>query len=213
MANDGIPYVMAYGYITKTLDAAQRAQTPDRFTQDFLATRLNIKGGTAKAVIPFLKKTGFLSSDGTPTELYKQFRNEAQAGAAAAVALRTGFSRLYEVDERVHELSDEKLKGIILQASGVEGNSSTLKAMTGSFKALKAYANFDQTSAAIDDETEPDAPNAPSESHTTLPAAGATSVSAGRINLGYTINLNLPATSDVAVFDAIFTSLRQHLIS
>ena len=32
------------------------------------------------------------------------------------------------------------------------------------------------------------------------------------IKLGYTINLNLPATSDIAVFDAIFKSLREHLL-
>jgi hypothetical protein len=33
------------------------------------------------------------------------------------------------------------------------------------------------------------------------------------LNLSYTINLNLPATSDQAVFNAIFKSLREHLIS
>jgi hypothetical protein len=31
-------------------------------------------------------------------------------------------------------------------------------------------------------------------------------------NLGYTINLNLPATSDPAVFNAIFKSLKEHLL-
>ena len=33
-----------------------------------------------------------------------------------------------------------------------------------------------------------------------------------RINLSYTINLNLPATTDIEVFNAIFKSLKQHLI-
>jgi hypothetical protein len=32
------------------------------------------------------------------------------------------------------------------------------------------------------------------------------------LSLGYTINLNLPATSDIAVFNAIFKSLREHLL-
>lgn len=32
------------------------------------------------------------------------------------------------------------------------------------------------------------------------------------MNLGYTINLNLPATSDIAVFNAIFKSLRENLL-
>jgi hypothetical protein len=32
------------------------------------------------------------------------------------------------------------------------------------------------------------------------------------LNLGYTINLNLPATSDPAVFNAIFKALKEHLL-
>jgi hypothetical protein len=38
------------------------------------------------------------------------------------------------------------------------------------------------------------------------------STAASKIGLSYTINLNLPATSDVAVFDAIFRSLKEHLL-
>lgn len=32
------------------------------------------------------------------------------------------------------------------------------------------------------------------------------------LRLRYTINLNLPATTDVAVFNAIFKSLKEHLL-
>lgn len=34
----------------------------------------------------------------------------------------------------------------------------------------------------------------------------------GGVTLGYTINLHLPPTSDIAVFNAIFKSLREHLL-
>lgn len=33
-----------------------------------------------------------------------------------------------------------------------------------------------------------------------------------RLGLSYTINLNLPATSDIAVFDAIFKSLKENVL-
>jgi hypothetical protein len=32
------------------------------------------------------------------------------------------------------------------------------------------------------------------------------------LGLSYTINLNLPATSDITVFNAIFKSLKEHLL-
>jgi len=37
-------------------------------------------------------------------------------------------------------------------------------------------------------------------------------VGLSKLGLSYTINLNLPATSDIAVFNAIFKSLREHLL-
>src|SRR5262249_54105075 len=143
MPEDSIPYVGAYGNITKALQAIQRAQTPDRFTQDFLSTKLALKGGSARAIIPFLKKVGFLASDGTPTSLYKRFRNPSQSKGAAAEAVRGGFASLYAINEYVHDLSDPDLKGVIVQATGLDEGSSTIRAIIGSFKALRAFADFD----------------------------------------------------------------------
>ena len=112
MAKGSLPYVTAHGNITKVLDKIKSAETPPRFTQDYLATTLDLPGGTPKPVIPFLKRTGFLGSDGAPTDLYKRFRNKAQQGAAAAEALRLGYKALYEINEYVHDAKDDDLKGV-----------------------------------------------------------------------------------------------------
>lgn len=202
MAEQKIPYVPSYGAITKALQKIKDASTPDRFTQDFLATKLGLKGGTPKPVIPFLKRTGFLGSDGAPTSLYKRFRNPAQSGAAAAEALRYGYQALYEVNEYAHDLSDSELRGLVMQVTGLEGESGTTKAILGSFKALKAFADFEAASVPPVEQ--------PSTSEDVAPAASEEPIHG--IRLGYNINLYLPATSDVAVFNAIFKSLRDHLL-
>ena len=201
-----VPYMNAYGNLTKALDRIKTAQTPPRFTQDFLETKLSLKGGGARPVIPFLKRTGFLGSDGTPTELYKRFRGTpAQAGAAVAEALRIGYAPLYEVNEYVHDVDDADLKAIVVQVTGAEPGSSTVYGIVGSFKALRAFADFD---VASDGEK-----MAAEEAMTIAPNGGpSTGGAVGSIKLGYTINLNLPPTSDIAVFDAIFKSLRTNLL-
>ncbi|HUW24789.1 MAG TPA: DUF5343 domain-containing protein [Patescibacteria group bacterium] len=203
-----VPYVISCGAITKALDRIQAASTPERFTQDFLSTKLNLKGGSPRPVIPFLKRTGFLNGDGTPTELYKEFRNPTLRGKAAAGALKKGYAPLYEINEHVHDLNDRELVGVIIQATGLDSKSRTTKAISGSFKALRSFAVFDEDTA-LEKETSPPAevnrriePSKPSET----PKAPVD------LKLGYVINLNLPATSDVAVFDAIFKSLREHLL-
>jgi hypothetical protein len=209
MADTTVPYVPAYGNITKALDRIKKASTPSRFTQDFLASTLDLKGGSAKPVIPFLKRTGFLASDGSPTDLYKRFRNDTHAGAVAAEALRIGYRPLYEINEQVHDVNDADLRGTIVQATGAENNSSTVKVIVGSFKALRAYADFHGLPVVKEEEQEGediltgDNGSTRGDQRDGLPAG---------IRLGYTINLHLNATSDVAVFNAIFKSLREHLL-
>ena len=202
-----LPYMNAYGNISKALERIQAATTPDRFTQDFLATKLNLKGGTAKPVIPFLKRTGFLGGDGAPTEQYKQFRNQASRGAAAAAALRKGFAALYEINEYAHELNDSELKGVVLQATGLGSSSKTAGAIVGSFKALRAFADFDATlQEDAGGEQISEKQESKGDSQQRNQGSGVD------LKLGYTINLNLPATSDIAVFNAIFKSLRENLL-
>jgi hypothetical protein len=210
--NEGskVPYLNAYGVITKTLDKIIQAATPMRFTQDFLSTKLAIKGGSAKPVIPFLKRTGFINSDGSPTDLYNKFRNDSLRGGAAASALGVGFETLYEMNEYVHDLNDNDLKSLIVQATGAASGSSTVKAIVGSFKALRAYADFD--AKEVPAEGTPEEP----KKEQPLPSAEKKAAKSGGpsldLKLGYTINLNLPATTDIAVYDAIFKSLKGHLL-
>lgn len=204
MAESKLPYINAYGNVTKVLEKIQGAATPDRFSQDFLSDTLAMKGGSARPVIPYLKRTGFLGTDGTPTTLYQSFRNPTEAGTAAAQALRIGYAPLFQMAEAAHTLDDPKLKGLIVQATGLENNSKTVGAILGSFKALKAFADPNPVPAAA-------VAIAPDEQ--AIPASSDQAGLPSGLSLGYTINLHLPATSDVAVFNAIFKSLREHLIS
>jgi hypothetical protein len=205
------PYVTAYGTISKALKKIQEAATPPRFTQDFLATKLGLKGGSPKPIIPFLKRTGFLGSDGVPTDIYKRFRNASERGKATAEALKKGYSSLYQVNEYVHDAAVKDLKGVVVQVTGMEPNSSTVKSIVGSFKALKEFAKFNDDEGSGEEENieqeETDSSDSDSdndESHKFALRKG--------IGLSYTINLNLPSTSDITVFDAIFRSLKEHLL-
>ena len=72
-----LPYVNQPGSIVKIFEKVQHAQTPDRFTGDFLETKLGFKGGNYRQFIPLAKKMGFLGTDGRPSDIYKSFRNAA----------------------------------------------------------------------------------------------------------------------------------------
>jgi hypothetical protein len=208
-ASSKVPYLQAYGNIKKALDKITTAAVPTtRFTQDFLATTLDMKGGGARPVIPYLKRAGFLTSDGTPTDLYKQFRNPSRRGAAAAQGLRNAYASLYTVNEYVHNANDKDLKGLIVQVTGLGEDSKLIPAMVGSFKTLKAYADFKASAYTGVDQQHGDE----GEDMANAGQQGSGDQQGNNIRLGYTIHLNLPATTDIAVFNAIFKSLKEHLL-
>jgi hypothetical protein len=208
-----LPYVTTVSTLETMLEKIIAASVPERFTQDFVSTKLSMKGGTARAIIPFIKKMGFVASDGTPTELYKEFRNHTKSGAAVAKALKNVYGELYEMNEYAHDLKDSDLLGLIVEATGAEKSSAVVQKTLATFKTLKKLADFeiDLEEKEPVQEINPEIPptqNIPIQTHLHQPPA---STGEG-INLSYTINLNLPATTDIEVFNAIFKSLKDHLL-
>src|SRR6187551_2770028 len=99
-----LPYLASPGSIKTALERIRSAATPDRVTTDFVTTKLQIKGGTGFAILPYLKKVGFVATDGSPTDLYKQFRNSATTKGAVAEAIKIGYKELQQVNEKFYEL-------------------------------------------------------------------------------------------------------------
>jgi hypothetical protein len=208
MAAEYPPFMNGYGTATKILNKIKDAQTPDRFTQDFLATKLGFPGGTAKPFISLAKRIGFLESDSRPTDLYKSFRNPAQSKAAMAAAIKKGYSQLYERNEYVHDLDKKKLEGLVVELTGLEQGHATVRAIVGTFEALKTFADFNKPEPKVGTEDKERSERKKEGADTEKGGSG----EEVKLNLAYTINLVLPKTDDVGVFNAIFKSLRENLL-
>jgi hypothetical protein len=206
-----LPYVTAPGNIEKALSGIRSAAVPDRVSQDFVKTILQIKGGSGNQMTSFLKKVGFVNGDGTPSDLYKRFRNSASTGSAAAEALKIGFAPLYIRNEYMHKLSDEQLRGLILEETGQGEDSSAIALVLAAIKYMKKFADFNAPQVTSSSQPDPALTSALSQSGPGRLPPPDPRESIG-LNLGYTINLNLPPTSDIAGFNAIFKSLRENLL-
>jgi hypothetical protein len=200
----------APGTATKILNKIKEAQTPDRFTRDFLSTKLGFPGGTAAVFIPLAKRIGFLESDGRPTDLYKSFRNPDQSRAAMAAAIRKGYSQFYERNEYVHDLERKKLEGLVTEMTGLEQGDPRVRGIVGTFESLKSFADFNRPEPKASSETEKEKSAKPKVF--TAKTEGGDFSEDLQLNLAYTINLVLPKTDDIAVFNAIFKSLKENLL-
>ncbi len=209
-----LPYMNSTGLVSKILDKIKEAKTPERFSQDFLGTVLGYSSGSAKPFISLAKRIGLINSDGTPSPLYHRFRgSEDESKAAMAEAIRKGYAPLYKRNEYAHDLDKKKLEGLIREITGMEEGSSVLRAITGTFEALKKYADFDApagTGSGSGDTGDNVADDSVGGGNGT--GGGDGGPDGLPMRFGYTININLPDTNDIAVFNAIFKSMKEHLL-
>jgi hypothetical protein len=195
------------GSLAKILDKIKEAKTPERFTQDFLATKMGFKGGNYRQFIPLAKKLSLLNSDGTPTDLYKSFRNPTSSKAALAQAAKNGFREVFDRNEYAGSLSKDDFKGLVVEVTGLEPKDRVVQLICQTFEALKAQADFDKPLVAAEEAQEREIPEI---SRNNIPPPTNESVD---FRLSYIINLVLPKTDDPAVFNAIFRSLRENLLN
>jgi hypothetical protein len=203
-----LPYVTATGNVERALMGIKSAATPSKVTQDFVKTILKVPGGSGDQMTSYLKKIGFVNADSTPSDIYTRFRNSATAGAAANAALRYGYAPLFKRNEFWHALGDNEIRGLVLEETGLANDSPTVTMILNSMKGVKKFAIFQPEGASPE-------PEQPEPRHVQLPAPPMPPQIPGQslgLNIGYTINLNLPATSDIAVFNAIFKSLKENLL-
>jgi hypothetical protein len=189
------------------LEKIRSAKTPDRFTQDFLSTKLGFKGGSYKQFIPLAKKLGLLGSDGAPTDLYRKFRNTDSSKVAMAKALRTGYGEVFERNEYADRLDAAKFKGLVVEITGLESDSRVVQLICQTFTKLKTSANFDGDFPSNEQK-----PVSSEGTDNGAPEKGTPVDGSFPLGLSYTINLVLPKTDDPAVFNAIFVSLRDNLL-
>lgn len=203
-----LPYVTATGNIQKAIEAIVKAATPPKVSGDFVKNKLGIKGGSGDQITSYLKKIGLANSDGSPTELYNKVRNSATRGAALAESMKHAYAPLFERNEYAYSLSDDDLKGLIVEETGNAHDSNPVKMAFACFKALNSLADFEAAVSPVQASVDEAMPTAIEDTKLREERF----LQGPRLNIGYNIHLNLPATDDIAVFNAIFKSLKENLL-
>lgn len=203
-----LPYLVNSGTLTKILTKICEAAVPENFNTDFLGTKLGFPGGNQRMFISWSKKCGFLNSDGTPTQIYKDFRNPSYRGTAMATALKTGYTEIYERNEYAQDLTRTELTKLVSEITGSAHDNSTVKAIVGTFWIAKELANFD---SKPEEKVEKEI-HAEQKEQKDIPDSNKT-IKKLNLGLSYTINLVLPKTDDPSVYNAIFKSLKENLLN
>lgn len=192
------PYMLSNNKIQPIISKIQQAARPAKFTLEFLRT-LGFTSTNDRAFIPLAKKLGFLMDDGTPTTLYDQLKDATSTAKILALQIRALYADLFAVNTEIQRASEQEIKGALSRVTGKDEDG--INRIYNTFKALCAIADFNENAQVIQPEkTEEDSTSSPIQSDSR------------KTEFHYNIQIHLPATTDISVYNAIFKSLKENLL-
>ena len=204
----GLPYSSVPSAFKKALDGIIAAERPEKFSSDFMSTILKVSGGSARQIPPMLKKMGFLTSEASPTDLYSKFKSDSARGQSALDGLKNAYGELFRRNDFIHRADDNTVKDLIVEITGLKKNDRVISMIFQSFEAIRGFADKSSSPSAERDFI----PAAVDDFQDISQDRFSQGVSAGKLGLSYNINVVLPETENIAVFNAIFRSLRENLL-
>jgi hypothetical protein len=197
-------YVQNYGQLPEVFKRLSDGQAPEKFTRQYVKD-LGFQSPSFHALIPLLKGLRFLSSDGVPTARYHAYRDQSQARKVMAEALRAAYSDIFTIKAEPTDADRSLIEGKFKSAHNTSDRVAKLMAST--FLALLSLADLKSAFASKAMEAKVEVKTEKDDMHSDERRA-----TSHRPTLHYNIQIHLPSTKDVEVFNAIFKSLREHLL-
>ncbi|MFT3763675.1 MAG: DUF5343 domain-containing protein [Pseudoxanthomonas sp.] len=200
---------MSYGQLGDFLAKIQEGQAPDNFTQQHLKD-IGFGSSNHRSYIPLLKAIGFLTASGAPTERYHAYRAKSESRKVLGAALKDAYRDLFVIKTHPTERDKDLLQGKFKSTHNASERTAELMAKT--FFALLKNADIDHEPAKVRPELPEPTAKVPPASSAEPPAQAIPPLQPSVPGLHYNIQIHLPATKDVEVYNAIFKSLREHLV-
>ena len=205
-------YLVTTKNLSAVINSVVSAKAPERFTNKFLEN-LNFKSTNDRLYVGVFKALGLLDENGVPTSRYYEFIDQTQTGKVLAIGIEEAYEDLFNLRKDAQNLTIDEVKNKLKTLTQGQKSDNVLSMMASTFKALCDLADWSETRTTIvkttDDTTEKEKTlkDTPQKDNRFQTIAG----KENEIGLHYNIQIHLPETTNMAVYDAIFQSLKKHL--
>lgn len=201
-------------YLTSTknfegiMNSILGARAPERFTNKFLED-LGYKSSNDRLITGVLKSLGLLGDTGEPTQRYYDFLDQTQSKKIIAIGIQEAYEDLFNLNRDAQNLSQEEVKNKLKTLTQGQKGDKVIESMARTFKTLCEYADWtDISNPVVNSTPKPVVTIEKNEGNSPIK----TEPHSKEMNLHYNIQIHLPETTNMAVYDAIFQSLKKHLM-
>ncbi len=203
-------YSNNYGQLKEFFEKIREGQAPSKFSQEHLKD-LGFTSSHHRSYIPIMKALGFLSSDGTPTQTYLEYMDKSKSKVVMAEAIRNAYKPIFLIKANPTKNDKEVIEGKF--KSTFNSTDTVAKNRANTFLALLDLADLEAVHPKV--KTTPEAKDSDEESYNPKDNSyKGRNVEKFKSDLGlhYNIQIHLPPTKDIEVYNAIFKSIKEHLI-
>jgi hypothetical protein len=185
--------------VKKFFEKIQVIGIPPKLHQAYLPT-IGFKSSNDRYLVGLCKSLGFVDTAGKPTAKWSEYKVKSKAPKVMADAIKTAYADLYNTYPDAEKKDDDTLQDYFASTSGVA--DSVARLMVRTFKSLCELAGFEAVTV---------------EEHVTTPIAhagekvGEVEPGVQPVTLNINIQLQLPATEDATIYEALFSALKKNL--
>lgn len=155
-------------------------------------------------------KTARLFHDRTGRLRHYEFLDQTQTGRIIAIGIEEAYEDLFNLRKDAQNLTNDEVKNKLKTITQGQKSDKILGLMAMTFRAFCDLADWD--SVGTEETNKIETPHVVLKSDNTEKSQTKTDPTTTDMNLHYNIQIHLPETTNMAVYDAIFQSLKKHLM-
>jgi hypothetical protein len=204
-------YVLPHKRIKDVFEKVRDGQAPER-VNNLLLKDWGFTSTNDRAFIPLLKALGFLTADGVPTQRYHNYRDHSQSKIVLGEAMKEAYGDIFLIKEHPTQSDKGAILGKFKSFHNVSDNVAGMMAKT--FFEVLELSDLKGNKKQPSQERKPPevSPPVKTDQKSLNPPAAPILPESKLAGLHYNIQIHLPATKDIEVYNAIFKSLREHLL-
>lgn len=203
-------YLVTTKNLESLINSLVNAKAPERLTNKFLED-LGFKSSNDRLYVGMFKALGLIDSNGVPTQRYYEFLDQSQTGKILAIGIQEAYEDLFNLRKDAQNLSVEEVKNKLKTITQGQKSDNVLFLMANTFKALCDVADWSYTKSTSKVQEKPTATIEEKDDNNSI-ANHTLPKQKTDLGLYYNIQIHLPETTNMAVYDAIFQSLKKHIL-